>query len=209
MDKKVTLFKAKRRHMFFLGFTAFLVVLGAYILLVLWPQLQWTWDVRDPYLNVMKKSNSPEYKAEIRSWFDRTYNFTELYEWVDKELEFIPVGVSFERHTDPIEIAQSGKGRCGEFSILYVAACLAHGYESRIVVAVDFSNPLALQYPHVWAEVKLDRWIQVDPSPRPFWNQSQRYLTWPWGSGIGQNVKIYAFEDGNFQEVTSNYAPAD
>lgn len=83
------------------GVIAFLAVVGSYILLVLWPQLQWTLDVRDPYLNVMKRSNSPEYKAEIKSWFDRTYNLTELYEWVNEKLEFVPVGISFERHTDP------------------------------------------------------------------------------------------------------------
>jgi len=204
MDKKIALAKAKRRHIFFLGFTAFVIVFGAYVILVLWPQLQWTWDVQDPYLKIMEKSNSLDYKTEIRSWFDRAYNFTDVYQWLHEKLEFVPVGVSFERHEDPIEIAQSGKGRCGEFSILYVAACLAHGYQSRIVVAVDFSNPLALQYPHVWAEVKLDRWVHVDPSDR-VWDEPHRYLAWPWGKGIGSSVRVYAFEDGKCEEVTSNY----
>lgn len=206
MNKKTAVFKAKRRRIVLITLILLLPILGSYFLLVLWPQLQWTWDVRDYYLGIMKKSNSLDYRVKIRSWFDRPYNFTELLQWVNKTLRFVPLGVPFlDRHDDPIEIKQSGKGRCGEFSILYVAACLANGYQSRIIAAVDFSNPIALQYPHVWAEVKLDnQWRHVDPS-LVIWNQPHRYLTWPWGRGIGSTVKIYAFEDGNCEEVTANY----
>ena len=46
-------------------------------------------------------------------------------------------------------------------------------------------------------------WVHVDPSDK-VWNNPSRYQSWDWGSAIGSDVKIYAFEDGTFQDVTSN-----
>lgn len=152
----------------------------------------------------MKNLNSTGTKTSITNRFERDCNFTELYEWVHKNLEFVPVNETFERHSDPLEILESGKGRCGEFSILYVAACLAHGYESRIIVAVDVCNLIHWTGEHVWAEVKLDDWVHIDPSDRT-WNEPDRYRAWDWGKEIGSRIKIYAFEDGKYEDVTSNY----
>lgn len=127
-----------------------------------------------------------------------------MYEWVHEKLRFVPLGETFERNTDPAKILESGKGRCEEFSILYVAACLAQSYQSRIVVAIDVSNPRNLIGQHVWAEVKLEGWVHVDPSDR-VWNQTGRYEAWSWGKNIGLKIKIYAFEDGKIEDVTLNY----
>ena len=46
------------------------------------------------------------------------------------------------RPTDPIGILRVGIGRCGEFSILFTAACLAVGYQARMAVVEknDFSD---------------------------------------------------------------------
>ena len=160
------------------------------------------------FLDIMKNLNSTETRTEVISWFEKDYNFTENYEWVNEKLEFIPTNVTFERHTDPSEILESGKGRCEEFSILYVAACLAHGYQSRIIVAVDVSNPIKFIGHHVWAEVRLDGWVHVDPSDR-VWNEPYRYEGWFWGKDIGSKVKIYAFEDVKIEDITLNYKQED
>lgn len=178
-------------------FLIFVVVISGYIWFMWLPQLERT-AFENHYLNIAKKLNGNESKTEVMSWFERNYNFTELYEWVHEKLEFVPTNETFERHTDPSEILESGKGRCEEFTILYVAACLAHGYQSRIIVAVDVSNPRSFIGHHVWTEVKLDSWVHVDPSDR-VWNKPYRYETWVWGEDIGSNVKIYAFEDGEIR----------
>ena len=160
------------------------------------------------HLGIMSNCNDPSKKVMVRSWFIRDYNFTEIYDWVHENLDFVPLNESFppeQRHTDPIEIKQSGKGRCGEFTILYVAACLAHGYECRLIVASDCSG-LIWADKHTWAEVKVNGlWVHVDPSERR-WQEPQMYKQWSWGQDIGSKVRIFAFEEGKVEDVTQNYA---
>ncbi|MDH5448312.1 MAG: transglutaminase-like domain-containing protein [Candidatus Bathyarchaeota archaeon] len=159
------------------------------------------------YLEIMNNCNDPSKKVIVRSWFIRDYNFTEICDWVRGNLDFVPFNESFpqeQRHTDPLEIKEFGKGRCGEFSILYVAACLAHGYECRLVVAADCSG-LVWTGKHAWAEVKfMGEWIHVDPSERR-WNEPQMYKQWSWGENIGSKVRIFAFEECRAEEVTKKY----
>ena len=160
------------------------------------------------YLNILENCNDPTKKVLIRTWFLQGLNFTEIYDWVHANIEFVPFTEHFpadERHSDPIEIKEYGRGRCGEFSILYVAVCIAHGYEARLVVAVDVGG-LFWSEQHAWAEVKVNGlWMHVDPSERR-WNDPQMYKNWKWGEAIGSGVKIFAFEDKKVEEVTQNYA---
>lgn len=161
------------------------------------------------FLEIMKQVNSTKTKIEVRSCFDSNLSFTELYDWVHEQLRFVPTNESFERHTDPSEILESGEGRCEEFSILYVAACLAHDYQSRLVTSINISNPISLKGLHVWAEVELNTaWVHVDPSQRG-WNEPYMYENWEWGKDIGSTVKIYAFEEGKCEDVTLNYKRKD
>lgn len=161
------------------------------------------------YLEIMKQLNSTESRTEVRSWFDAESNFTELYDWVHEKLEFVPFNETFERHTGPYEILDSGKGRCEEFSILYVAACLAHDYQSRLIASIDISNPISLKGLHVWAEVELNTtWVHVDPSEKR-WNEQYMYENWDWGKDIGSTVKVYAFEEGKCEDVTLDYKRKD
>lgn len=161
------------------------------------------------FLEIMKQLNCTESKAEVRSWFVSQLNFTEIYDWVHEKLEFVPFNETFERHTVPFEILDSGKGRCEEFGILYVATCLAHGYESRLVVSIEVGNPLVLTGLHVWAEVELNAtWVHVDPSERR-WNEPHMYENWSWGKDIGLSVKIYAFKEEECEDVTLVYAQKD
>lgn len=187
------------RLLLVLAFASIIVLTGY---LVIWSDRSL---FENHYLNIMKDVNSTETKTEVLTWFEQSYNFTELYDWVHEKLVFVPFNETFERNTDPAKILESGKGRCEEFSILYVAGCLAHGYQSRIIVAVDVGNPIRFKGQHVWAEVKLDGWVHVDPSERE-WNTPYMYKEWRWGKDIGSSVRVYAFEDGKYEDVTSNYS---
>lgn len=194
----------------------FLVVILIFVVVVsfaycfLWLPQQERTSFENRYLNIMEKLNSTETKTVLRSKFDKDYNFTELYEWVNEQIRFVPFNETIEhRYTDPFCILGYGKGRCGEFSILYVAVCLAHGYQGRLIVATNISDPRNWYGEHVWAEVKLNNcWVHVDPSEQK-WNETSIYETWPWGKDIGSKIKIYAFEDGKYEDVTLNYKRKD
>jgi hypothetical protein len=156
------------------------------------------------HMTIMKNSNSNETRTALRSMFDRDYNFTELFQWEHEKVEFA-YGETFERSDDPLRILQIGKGACEEFSVLYLALCLAHGYQCRLVVALDVSYRILWFLQHGWAEVKLgNQWVHVDPSDQ-VWNQTSHYRNWSWGKGIGSYVQIYAFEDGKVTDVTQHY----
>jgi|GEM_PF-1502753 hypothetical protein len=153
------------------------------------------------YLGVMKNLNSSQTKAKMAALLNPSYNQTDLFAWESSKLTFAsdPSG-SYE---DPFQILASGEGICLQWSIVYVSACLALGYQSRLVVAVDMSS---WTFIHVWAEDYYNgSWVHVDPSDK-VWNDPSRYLSWDWGPYIGSTVRIYAFEDGSFQDVTSTYS---
>lgn len=155
---------------------------------------------RDHYLEIMDNLNSSETKLNMASQLDRKYNFTDLFAWEHSKLTFTSDLQSW--FEDPIEILQSGKGICVQFSIVYVSACLALGIPSRLVVA---TNATTWQTIHVWAEVNLNNsWVHVDPSDQ-VWNSSSRYLKWDWGEYIGRDVKIYAFQPEKCEDVTQRY----
>ena len=153
------------------------------------------------YLDIMKSLNSSQTKAKIAPLLNPSYNQTDLFSWEASKLVFTsdPSG-SF---VDPIQILNSGDGICLQWSIVYVSACLALGYPSRLVVAV---NTEGWNFIHVWAEDYYHgTWVPVDPSDKA-WNDPHTYLSWDWGQYIGSTVKIYAFEDNKYQDVTSTYS---
>ena len=152
-------------------------------------------------LGVMKNLNSTQTKAKMAVQLNPSFNQTDLFNRESSKLTFAnyPVG-SFE---DPFQILASGDGICVQWSIVYVSACLALGYQSRLVVAVDTSS---WSFIHTWAEDYYGgNWVHVDPSDK-VWNNPSRYLGWPWGQDVGGEVRIYAFEDGSFQDVTATYS---
>lgn len=153
------------------------------------------------YLGVMKNLNSPETKAYMLSKIDGTYNFTELLDWTNQQLTWSEEG--FPRYSDPKQILDQGKGRCEEYAIVYVGACLALGYEARLVVARQFYLGPFHGF-HGWAEVKWNGvWTQADPSPTPFWNNTSRYRTWAWGPRA--ILVVSAFEDNRIEDVSARY----
>ncbi|MGA3060476.1 MAG: transglutaminase-like domain-containing protein [Candidatus Bathyarchaeia archaeon] len=153
------------------------------------------------YLGVMKNLNSSQTKAKMAALLNPNCNQTDLFAWEASKLTFAsdPSG-SFE---DPFQILETGDGICVQWSIVYVSACLALGYQSRLVVAVDTTS---WTFIHTWAEdYNNGTWVHVDPADK-VWNDPSRYLSWDWGQYIGSTVRIYAFEDGSFQDVTSTYS---
>jgi len=130
--------------------------------------------------------------SELRDLFDRRYTLVELLEWLHEKVEWSKGDIV--RHNDPMEIIAYGKGRCGEFGILFTALCLAHNYRARLIL--DMTD-------HVWTEVwdnKTKRWIHVDPSEKKIDDPLMYERNWK------KKLKgIYAFENGNVENVTKRY----
>lgn len=130
--------------------------------------------------------------SKLSDLFERKYTLTELLDWLHERVKFTKGDIV--RHNDPLEILAYGKGRCGEFSILFTSLCLAHGYRARLIL--DMSD-------HVWTEVwdeKERRWLHVDPSEKriddPFMYERD------WKKDLRE---IYAFENGEIENVTEKY----
>jgi len=144
------------------------------------------------YRMVSKRLPDLSLIRELRALFERRCSLDELLGWMHERVKFDKGDIV--RHNDPKEILAYGRGRCGEFSILFTALCLAHDYRARLVL--DMSD-------HVWTEVwdsGEKRWIHVDPSERriddPFMYERD------WKKTLHE---IYAFENGKVQDVTRNY----
>jgi len=150
------------------------------------------------YLEIMKNISCQDTKEKIRALFDRAYNYTELLKWLWLRLNYTKEEI--KRYTDPIKILEIGKGKCQEFAIVYVALCLAHGYESRLVV--DWFGD------HVWSEVKVQgEWLHVDPSANKI-NDPSMYARPINEGGWGKIIRlVYAFGVGKIEDITSKYQP--
>jgi len=146
----------------------------------------------EKHREISKKLTSPSLLSELRSLFDRRYTLVELLEWLHKAVKWDKGEII--RHNDPMQIITYGKGRCGEFGILFTALCLAHNYRARLIL--DMTD-------HVWTEVwedKQKRWIHVDPSQKKIDDPLMYERDWK------KNLKeIYAFENGNVENVTERY----
>ena len=107
------------------------------------------------HIEVSLELSSSEVLAELKNDFPEKLNFTQLLVWESTQLNYT---LKRKVHTNPIDIKNYGKGACGEFSILYVASCLANDIPARLVTdaVVD----------HAWAEVNPsndnENWIHVE-----------------------------------------------
>jgi len=149
-------------------------------------------DSMSKYREISQKIADPSMLAELMALFERRYTVAELLDWTHQRLKFDKGNI--ERHNDPMEILAYGKGRCGEFSILFTSLCLAHWYRARLIL--DMSD-------HVWTEVwdePQKKWIHIDPSEKrmndPFMYERD------WKKNL---TEIYAFENGTMENVTKSY----
>ncbi len=155
--------------------------------------------LKNHYVSLMQSLNSTTTKAAMAAQLDPKFNQTDLFTWEHSKLTFDQDSTSYE---DPIEILSRGKGICVQWSIVYISASLALNQQSRLVVAVDTST---WTYIHMWAEDYYnDGWVHVDPSDS-LWNNPTRYLSWEWGKALGGQVRVYAFTDRGYVDVTQTY----
>ena len=148
--------------------------------------------VIDKYKCLSEKLADPALIRKLRALFERRYTLVELLGWVHERLKWD--NGEMERHNNPLEILAYGRGRCGEFSILFTAVCLANGYRTRIIL--DMSD-------HVWSEIwdpQTNRWVHVDPSERRIDDPLMYERDWK-----KVLARVYAFENGKMEEVTKNY----
>jgi hypothetical protein len=141
---------------------------------------------------VAQSLTSETLQKELKDQLDSAeYSYLELLDWEHNRLSYTEENIP--RYDDPLEILAFGKGRCGEFSILYNALCLAYGYRARLVVDVYGD--------HVWTEVFLNgSWVHVDPTEKVVDDQFMYQRDWH------KNVKLVcAFEDSLVLDVTQNY----
>jgi transglutaminase-like putative cysteine protease len=146
----------------------------------------------EKYRELSEKLTQSSLLSELRGLFDRRYTLAELLEWLHEKVEWSKGDIV--RHNDPLEIIAYGKGRCGEFGILFTALCLAHNYRARLIL--DMTD-------HVWTEVwdnETERWIHVDPSEKKIDDPLMYERDWK-----KKLKEIYAFENGNIEDVTKRY----
>ena len=144
------------------------------------------------YTELSDKLSCKELHAKLMGFFERRYTISELLDWLHLTVKWTEGDLV--RHNHPLEIIAFGKGRCGEFSILFTALCLAHKYRARLIL--DMSD-------HVWTEVwdnDLQTWIHVDPSEKRIDDPLMYERDWK------KNLKrVYALENGKAKKVTKNY----
>ncbi len=146
----------------------------------------------EKYRTISKDITDQTKLGQLRRLFDRKYSLAELLDWLHAKLKFTQENII--RHNDPLEIVAFGKGRCGEFSILFTALCLTHNYRARIIL--DLSD-------HVWTEVwnkDQEKWIHVDPSEKRI--DDPKMYERDWKKNL---TEVYAFENGKIENVTEKY----
>jgi hypothetical protein len=141
---------------------------------------------------------TPRENEYFRNLLGRSYNHTELYHWERLVLQW-DNSSSVIFYSDPIEIYQHHRARCGGYAILYAELCISQGYQARVVVNI-FGD-------HAWNEIKLNgTWTRVDVSPTgasmienigyPLFYEEK------WGR---PPVFALAFEGSSIVDVTSSY----
>jgi transglutaminase-like putative cysteine protease len=131
-------------------------------------------------------------QKELRAkLYSTEYSYLELLDWEHSRLNYTEENIP--RHDNPLEILALGKGRCGEFSILYNALSVAFGYRARLIVDIYGD--------HVWAEVFLNgSWVHVDPTEKIVDDPLMYQRDWH------KEVKLVcAFEGSLVLDVTKNY----
>jgi hypothetical protein len=102
----------------------------------------------------------------------------------------------FPRYNQLRKVLEEGRGRCGEYSMVFYHLMLALGYKTRWVV--DWTD-------HVWVEVLIGgSWVHIDPCEAAY-NEKKMYVGWG-----KKHTYIVAFrageEDIEFEDVTAEYA---
>lgn len=150
------------------------------------------------YQNIAQGLTSSREINYFRNVLGRSYNYTELMQWVNKSLSWNSSSTMIV-YTDPIEIYEYGQARCAGYAILYAELCISQGYRCRIVVNI-FGD-------HGWNEVKIDgKWKRVDASPTgaPM-NENIGYPLFYEEKWHAPPILALAFEASSIVDVTGDY----
>jgi len=132
----------------------------------------------------------------MRGLFNKPHNYTELISWIHNTINWTEVKPS-PAPKDPFSIIELGEGKCGEFAILYASACIAYGYDVRLVVILRGNN-------HEWVEININgTWIHVDPTYPPSNMIVNNPLVY-----INNNYElnlVVAFKMNSYEIVTDKY----
>jgi len=94
---------------------------------------------------------------------DATRAVRRILEWVYNHMEGIERDVKFK---SALEVLDTMEGTCSEYTVLFTALARAAGIPARACVGLLPISGTDLGL-HMWAQVHLDGWMDVDPS----WNQ--------------------------------------
>jgi peptide-N4-(N-acetyl-beta-glucosaminyl)asparagine amidase len=163
------------------------------------------------YQNRFKEMSTQQNKNELINYAELVLrdsitglNYSELIKWEHRHLSYTSGYLETPRPELPIPILERGKGRCGEFALLYIGSLLANNYTCRMVFDVTEpknSSEIGKVGDHVWAEVLVNgSWIHVDPTAEVI-NKPQMYAE-DWHKRIDL---VYAFADKEIIDVTKTY----
>jgi len=132
-------------------------------------------------------------------------DWKQLLEWMHRHFRYTEGELPKPRAELPIDIIVQGKGKCGEFALLYNGLLLANGYRTRLVVDCSTLQDRAkvVAGDHVWVEVLINGdWVHVDPSEKRI-NEPLMYAV-EWKKDVNL---VYAVTDREIVDVTEAYRP--
>ncbi|MGD6934780.1 MAG: transglutaminase-like domain-containing protein [Candidatus Bathyarchaeia archaeon] len=162
--------------------------------------------------NIVNEEQLRLVKDSLEEYFGGTKNLTlqDLFTWQNKHLRYVDSFPWFglgRPSADPKAIMNAGIGRCGEYSILFTAACIAVGYQARIVTVVktDFLSGV-----HQFCQVKLNgTWILVDSScyapDKLVINDTSVYTNWGWWPLQEKGYYAFSFDENNAYNITDTF----
>jgi len=133
-----------------------------------------------------------------------------LLQWEHRYLEYTEGELDYPRPELPIPILKRGKGRCGEFALLYIGLLLANNIECRLVIDCSTlqNTSKTAAGDHVWAEVwvpRFNRWVHIDPTEKII-DQPDMYAKSKMDGGWEKDVNlVYAITTEEIVDVTETY----
>lgn len=172
-------------------------------------KLKIIFENEDTMKTIMLSDQLQAVNESIHEYFgdQRNHTMPELFQWQNKHLIFLnDTSANVRPYGNPKDILEKGVGKCGEYSILFTAACICSGYNARLAVVMksDYSQGV-----HDLCLVKLSGvWTQVDSS----WNTPSKLVvnetsvyqteTCFWGPLLGKDYSVFAFDETNAYNVT-------
>ena len=154
----------------------------------------------------------PEYIQELISYARfvlhdpfEGLDWKQLLDWVHRHFGYTKGELPKPRAELPIDIIVQGKGRCGEFALLYNGVLLANGYRTRLVVDCSTLRDKGKKVAgdHVWVEVFINGvWIHVDQTEKRIDQPLMYALDWSKDVNL-----VYAITDKEIVDVTKTYQP--